>query len=79
MFMPTDGKYYYDEQLSNRLIAKWLDAAEKLSLWHGIFINVFIERGEIKNIKHIYFQLGNGLKFESLRDLKRALKMKALI
>lgn len=58
----------------------WTDAARKLSMIYGVYIGVDVKYVSlfVNHISEINFTIGDN-KFGSLKELRRALKMKALL
>jgi hypothetical protein len=69
----------YDDYLFHeRSVNLWRQTADKLSMIYGIQITVETDYGGGVAPKGIFFRIDDK-EFESLKDLRKALKMKAFI
>lgn len=59
--------------------ANWTNAADKMGMEYGIFISVGCERSVVtKNITRVYFKVEDH-EFDSLRELRKVLRMKVFL
>ena len=76
-----DGQYLGSKE-SDRIEEAWAEAARQVALDFGVYIEVKKEwtDGSVfdSHIAHIYFKVGEH-EFEGLRELKRALRLKAFL
>lgn len=56
----------------------WTNTARRLSMVHGVHISVGLRYKAYPSLSEVYFAIGDN-EFGSLKELRRALKMKALL
>lgn len=77
MKIPKEQHVYYNNNVARRLLQDWGDAARQIELEYGVWIEVKTE-DDNNVLSRIYFKVMEH-EFENLRDLKKALEMKAFI
>ena len=78
MKIPSKSHIYHNSNIAKRLFIDWRNAAAQMELEYGIWIEVETEEDAQTALSRIYFKVMEH-EFDNLKDLKKALELKAFI